>query len=121
MNLHNIFNEIEKADPEVFERMDTRRKAMQSFARFSGKLALAAVPLALGSMFKKAYAGTTGTNESVVQVLNYALTLEYLEAEFYATAVSKGTSLVPAGAPAGAIKTIADHEAAHVAFLKSAI
>jgi hypothetical protein len=121
MNLHNIFNEISKTDPEVYDRMDTRRDAMRSFARIGGKLALAAVPIALGSMFKKAYAGTTGTKETVVEILNYALTLEYLEAEFYATAISKGTALVPAGAPAGAIKTIGDHETAHVNFLKTAI
>lgn len=121
MNLQNIFNEIEKVDPEVYERMDTRRSAMKEFARVGGKLALAAVPIALGSMFKKAYAGTTGTSDTVVEILNYALGLEYLEAEFYATAVSKGTALIPAGAPTSAIQTIANHEAAHVAFLKKAI
>lgn len=121
MDLQNIFNEIEKTDPEVYERLDTRRDAMRSFARVGGKIALAAIPIALGSMFKKAYGGTKSTNDTVVEILNYALTLEYLEAEFYAMAVAKGTALVPAGAPAGAIKTIADHETAHVNFLKTAI
>lgn len=121
MNLHNILSEIEKVDPEVYDRLDTRRSTMKNFFSFSGKVALAAVPLALGGMFKKAYAGTTGVNDTVVEILNYALTLEYLEAEFYATAVNKGTALVPAGAPAMAIQTIANHEAAHVAFLKTAI
>src|SRR5689334_11165993 len=106
MNLQNILSEIEKVDPEVYERLDTRRSVMQNFARVGGKIALAAVPLALGSMFKKAYGGTTGVNDTVVEILNYALTLEYLEAEFYATAISKGTALVPAGAPAMAIQTI---------------
>lgn len=121
MDLKNIFNEIEKQDPEVYDRLDTRRDTMKSFAKVGGKIALAAIPLALGSMFKKAYAGNTGTNDTVIEILNYALTLEYLEAEFYAMAVAKGTALVPAGAPAGAIKTIADHETAHVNFLKAAI
>lgn len=121
MDLKNILNEIERHDPEVYERLDSRRDAMKSFARVGGKMALAAIPLALGSMFKKAYAGSTSTTDTVVEILNYALTLEYLEAEFYAMAVAKGTALVPAGAPAGAIKTIADHEAAHVNFLKQAI
>lgn len=121
MNLHNVLHEIEKQDPEVYERLDTRRDAMKSFARIGGKIALAAIPIAFGSLFKKAYAGTKGTNDTVVEILNYALTLEYLEAEFYNTAVSKGTALVPAGAPAGAIQTIANHETAHVNFLKTAI
>lgn len=121
MNLQHIINEIEVADPEFKDRIDSRRDAMKSFARFGGKVALAAIPIALGSMFKKAYAGVKGVNDTLFDILNYALTLEYLEAEFYATAVSKGTALITAGAAANAIQTIADHEAAHVNFLKTAI
>ncbi|MEO6316496.1 MAG: ferritin-like domain-containing protein [Chitinophagaceae bacterium] len=124
MNLKHILSEIEKVDPEVYAKLDTRRSAMKEFARVSGKIAMAAVPIAIGSMFKKAYGGTrgaTGTMDTVVEILNYALTLEYLEAEFYSTAVSKGTALVPAGAPAGAIATISGHETLHVAYLKSAV
>lgn len=120
MNLLNIFNEIEKVDPEVYEKLDTRRSAMKSFASISGKIALAAVPLALGSMFQKAYGGTNGTNDTVTDILNYALTLEYLEAEFYATAVGSG-GLIPAGDTLAGIQLIAKHEAEHVAFLKTAI
>src|SRR5690349_13938193 len=119
MNLKHIISEIEKIDPEVYNRLDTRRSAMKSFANVSGKIALAAIPVALGSMFTKAYGCTNGTTDTVVEILNYALTLEYLEAEFYNTAVSKGTALIPAGAPAGAIATIAGHETAHVNFLKT--
>ena len=47
MNLQNIVTEIEKVDPEVYERLDTRRSAMKNFANLGGKIALAAVPLAL--------------------------------------------------------------------------
>jgi hypothetical protein len=117
MNLHKVITEIEKVDPEVYERMDSRRNAMKGFANMAGKLALAAVPIALGSMFKKAY-GQSGA--SILQVLQYALTLEHLEYRFYQTAVTTG-GLIPAGAAATAIATIRDHELAHVNFLKQAI
>lgn len=117
MNIHHIITELEKADPEVYERLDSRRGVMKSFASISGKLALAALPFALGSMFKKAYGQSTTT---ILGVLNYALTLEYLEAEFY-TMGAAAPGLVPAGAPMGAITTIRDHENAHVTLLKNTI
>jgi hypothetical protein len=117
MNIHHIITELEKADPEVYERLDSRRGVMKSFAGIGGKLALAALPFALGSMFKKAYGQSATT---IVGVLNYALTLEYLEAEFY-TMGAAAPGLVPAGAPMGAITTIRDHENAHVTLLKNTI
>jgi len=117
MNIHHLITEIEKADPEMYERLNPRRKVIQQFAKLGGKLALSAVPLALGGLFSKAYG--RGTNGTVLDVLQYALKLEYLEAEFYTKAVASG--IIPAGPPTGAFTTIRDHENAHVAFLKTAI
>lgn len=119
MNLNHIISEIEKVDSDVAGRLDTRRAALKNFTNFSGKVALAAVPIAFGSLFKKAYAGTKNTAD-VFDVLNYALTLEYLEAEFYVTALM-APNLIPSGAASMAIQTISKHETAHVNFLKTAI
>jgi len=121
MNLQHIITEIEKTDPEVYERLDTRRNALQRFRSFGGKLALAAIPAALGSMFNKAYGQTSNTSQ-IIAILNYALTLEYLEAEFYKRVVQTfATNGTPAGAAQGALTLIRDHEVAHVAFLRTAI
>lgn len=114
MNLQNILNDIEKTDPEFYEKTSERRHLLKSFG---SKVALAALPFALGSLFKKAYGKTT---DAILDTLNYALTLEYLEAEFYNTAIAS-SGLIPGGAAAGAIAKIAADENAHVAFLKSAI
>ena len=120
MNINNVFTEIEKIDPEVYDKVDTRRRTLKSFAGIGKRLSLAALPLAFGTFFKKAYGQPAGS--TVLEIFNYALTLEYLEAEFYKAAVSNfGAIGVPAGAPQGAITTIRDHEVAHVAFLRSAI
>jgi len=116
MNVYDIITKIEEKDPEVYERLDGRRKALKQFSGFAGKLALASMPLMLSSLFKKAY-GQGSTN--IVGVLNYALTLEYLESEFYKKAV--GTAgLIPSADLAG-LTAIRDHEVAHVAALRQTI
>lgn len=119
MNLQNILSEIEQKDPEVLQKLNTRRNAMKDFAKLSGKVALASVPFALGSMFKKAYGSPTAPTDIIIDTLNFALTLEYLEANFYIKAVASG--IIPSGAALTAITTIRDHENAHVNFLKTAI
>jgi len=119
MNIVNILEEIEKVDGEIYERLNPRRSAMKDFYNMGKKVALAAMPLALGSMFTKAYGQSTPS--TVTDVLNYALTLEYLEYHFYNHAVEAAPGLIPAGLPLGAIKTIRDHEKAHVALLRGAL
>jgi rubrerythrin len=120
MNLYNIINEIEKVDPEVYDRLDSRRAAMKNFAGIGKKLALTALPFAVGSMLNRAY-GQTSTSTSIVDILNYALTLEYLESTFYAMGVAQGSALITNNDDLNAITIISQDESEHVAFLQNVI
>lgn len=114
MNFNHILNEIAKADPEVFERTSERRDVIR---RWGKGIALTALPVALGGLFKKAYGQGTS---SIVDILNFALTLEYLERDYYQGALETA-GLIPTGAPTAAITNIRDHEAAHVLVLIATI
>jgi hypothetical protein len=116
MNLFNIIDEIEKVDPEIHERLNPRRTAIKNITSFGSKVALAAMPFALGTMFKKAYGAASTTD--ILGVLNYALTLEYLESYFYNQGTASG--VVPA-ANRAYIAEITDDENKHVTFLKNVI
>ena len=108
-------------DPEVAGRLLGRRDAMKRGAALSGAAAFAlraaSVPVALAALSRNAFGQRLpGT---VVGVLNFALTLEYLEAEFYVRGVA-ADGLIPF-ADRAIFTTIRDHETAHVDFLRSAL
>jgi hypothetical protein len=117
MNLLGIIEEIEKVDPEFKERVSPRRAAIRNITSFGSKVAIAAMPFAFATIFKKAY-GQSAT-PSVADVLNYALKLEYLEAAFYNTGVA--SSLGFTAAEKAYMVTIQGHENAHVTFLKNVL
>jgi hypothetical protein len=116
MNLFNIVEEIEKVDPEFNERINPRRAAIKNITSFGSKVALAAIPFSLGTMIKKAYAADT-VPSGVIDVLNFALTLELLEATFYNAGIG-ASGLVKDTAYISQIQADENH---HVAFLTSAI
>jgi hypothetical protein len=65
-----------------------------------------------------AVAGAAGIPASDIAILNFALTLEYLEAEFYAEAKASGALT---GETLRFAKIVSNHEASHVAFLKKVL
>ncbi|MDX6572162.1 MAG: hypothetical protein QOC86_1318, partial [Gaiellales bacterium] len=88
-----------------------RRAVLGGGALVAGSAMLGALPgTALGAV-SRASAGA-------VDILNFALTLEYLEAAFYAEAVSKGKL---SGEAKRFAAVVAKDEAAHVGFLKGAL
>ena len=110
--LNHVLSDI---DPEMTERLTINKRNL--FRQAAIRLgALASVPLVLAVASKEAFAG--GIPKKIVDTLNFALTLEYIEDAFYSTALKKG--VVPSKYHA-IFSIIALHEAQHVAFLKSAL
>lgn len=117
MNLFNIIEQIEKVDPEIAARMSPRRAAIKNITSFGSKVAIAAMPMAFATLFKRAYAADAPV--AVNDVLNFALTLEYLESYFYNQGAA-ASGLIPSSG-ASYIATIQADENEHVAFLKSVL
>jgi rubrerythrin len=111
---------------ERLVRDDVDRKRFLKMAGAGAGTSFGAFVLAAcGSSSKKAAATaptTTGSTSSGatgdIAILNYALTLEYLEREFYAKVVASGLF---SGKLAGLIKDFGSQEATHVEALKGAV
>lgn len=116
MNVFHIFDDIASFDADVYDRFDTRRKVMRQFARVGRKLTAASLPVALGTMFQKAYGQVPS---QVLDVLNFALTQELLEIEVYTTGYRSVT--FPDMESKQAIEIVIDHEHKHAKFLQDTI
>ncbi len=114
----NIIKFLDEFTSENLNRkMSSRREVFGTLGSLSKKAALAAVPFGLATNTGKAFAQNNRAHEGPLQL---ALTLEYLEAEFYIKALQSG--VLPSGGKAEAIyNQISKHESAHVEFLKSAL
>ncbi|WP_259069641.1 ferritin-like domain-containing protein [Mucilaginibacter sp. X4EP1] len=119
MNLFKVIEEIEKVDPEFNERISPRRDAIKNITSFGSKVAIAALPFAVATIFKKAY-GASSTPTAVNDVLNFALTLEYLESYFYNQGAAS-SGLIPAADATLYFNQVQADENEHVAFLKSVL
>ncbi|MEO8882595.1 MAG: ferritin-like domain-containing protein [Devosia sp.] len=107
---------LDAIEPEVADSIVASRR--DAFAKY-GKLALiGSAPIVLAMASTEAFAAG-GLPQQVVDVLNFALTLEYLEAAFYKKGNGTG-GLIPPKYKA-LFKTIGQHETAHVALLKGAL
>ncbi|QNL48922.1 ferritin-like domain-containing protein [Olivibacter sp. SDN3] len=118
MNVFKVIKDIENADLEIYERLNPRRMVIRTISSFGSKIALSSLPFVVSGLLRKAYGQELP--QKIVDVLNFALTLEYLEAEFYTKALA-ANGLITNTTAKDAITVIRDHENQHVDFLKSAL
>jgi len=111
-----IFEALE--NPEVLEQTVSRRDAVRGGGMLGAGIALATMPVLLAGLTRKAFAQGP-LPDSIVNPLNFALVLEYLESDFYEMGLDAGGLIPSEDRPIFA--QISKHETAHVAFLSSVL
>lgn len=116
MNIIKFLDEF--TSDTLTQKVSSRRDLFGTLGSLSKKAALVAVPFGLAST--KANAFVAQDQNAAIGALQLALTLEYLEAEFYIKALDSG--VLPSGGRAEKVyMQISKHETAHVEFLKSGL
>lgn len=114
MKVYKIIETLSSENQDL-NKVQSRRDSLFSLRN----LAMASLPaFMMLTPSKKAKAGTLGQTDIITDVLNFALTLEYLEKEFYVMGVDSG--IIP-GADMAIFNQIKDHEVAHVTLLQDTI
>lgn len=125
MNLLNILDRL--SDDRFFTNESSRSETFSQISSFGKKAAIASIPLGLGSIMATSAKAETSTASSsalapasvLSDALQLALTLEYLEDEYYARGLAAPGLIM--GTDRVVFQQIGKHETAHVAFLKAAI
>ena len=120
MNLNQLFNtlDLDKVDQDEVKFEGARRGFIKKAGTFSLKTLFAALPAVALTMMPRI---VKAQSSSVINTLNFALLLEYLERDFYKMGLDS-PGLIPENPGDWAIiETIYKHEAAHVEFLRSAL
>lgn len=118
MDFFKILSDIEKVDAEVYERFDTRRAVFKNLSGMGKVVTAATMPAVLGTMFRKAYGQTTTLSSDIVNTLNLALSLEYLERYFYQAGIDRNLFT---GNDLAAITIIRDDEIGHINALRAVL
>lgn len=122
MNLLKILDNLSNED--LLNTKSSRRGSINQFKNAGKNIALASIPFALAATSSKAKAATASMSAAAFQatpteVLQFALTLEYLERNFYQMAMDTN-GLIPE-ADRAVFGQILKHEKSHVEFFKAAL
>jgi hypothetical protein len=118
----NILKFIESfANEGLMQSKGSRRESFGQFGQLGKNLALASIPFGLSTFTSSAYAADISPTPSTpTGALQLALTLEYLEKDYYIMGLQSG--VIPTGGRDEKVfMQISDHETDHVTFLINAL
>lgn len=108
---------LETIEPDIIQDMTARRAPVEKAKAMTAGLGSAIV--SFGALAGTTFGQSSKLPGKITDVLNFALTLEYLEDDFYRTALGS-SGLIPRNTQE-IFRQISKHETAHVALLKSVL